>query len=191
MKGAAFERLLCTKLSLWWTQYDEEARDDVFWRTSQSGGRATTRAKKGKKTKGHCGDICATDPIGQPLIDAITIEAKRGYSKHTIHDIIDKPKKAAKQEWEKWIEQAKAAMVRAGSRSWMIVAARNRRKEIVVVPMTETFWIPYVVVFNYGLAESPSASFTCDGEQFYVLLLDDFLRMFDPRSLQPRRSDDE
>lgn len=33
------------------------------------------RAKKGKTTAGHCGDICATDPTGQPFINAVTIEA--------------------------------------------------------------------------------------------------------------------
>ena len=41
-KGGAWEREFSKYLSLWIT---EGERDDVFWRSSQSGGRATQRAK--------------------------------------------------------------------------------------------------------------------------------------------------
>jgi len=40
-KGGEFERDISRFLSRWWT-YGE--RDDVFWRTSASGARATTRS---------------------------------------------------------------------------------------------------------------------------------------------------
>ena len=36
-KGSEFEREMCKCLSLWWT---DSKRDDVFWRSAQSGGRA-------------------------------------------------------------------------------------------------------------------------------------------------------
>ncbi|MBM3120244.1 MAG: hypothetical protein FJ006_12010, partial [Chloroflexi bacterium] len=58
-KGASFERDISRQLSLWWTHGE---RDDVFWRSSMSGGRATVRAKKGQKTAYQNGDITATDP---------------------------------------------------------------------------------------------------------------------------------
>lgn len=77
-KGSAFEREIAKKLSLWWT---EGERDDVFWRTSQSGGRATTRFKSGKSTSGSGGDLTFIDEIGKPLIDYFLIELKRGYTK--------------------------------------------------------------------------------------------------------------
>ena len=76
-KGGDFEREVSRLLSLWWT---EGARDDVFWRTSASGGRATSRAQAFKRTRYEYGDITFTDPIGKPLLDVTVIEAKRGYT---------------------------------------------------------------------------------------------------------------
>ena len=90
IKGFSFEREICKELSLWWT---EGERDDIFWRTSGSGGRATERLKKGKLTANSYGDVMAIDPIGQPLIDFCFIELKRGYSKDIgVLDFVDKRK---------------------------------------------------------------------------------------------------
>lgn len=133
MKGSQFEREVCRDLSRWWTQ--DEDRDDVFWRSSNSGGRATVRGRRGKKTHGQAGDIAATDPIGGPLLQFITIEAKRGYSSHTIAELLDRPKGAAQQMWEAWIQQAVEAAQRNGSFSWMIIAKRDKRDRIVMLSM--------------------------------------------------------
>lgn len=76
-KGEDFERQISKKLSLWWTDGE---RDDVFWRTSQSGGRATQRAKSALDTAYSYGDLTFIDPIGKPLCDLLVIEAKRGYT---------------------------------------------------------------------------------------------------------------
>ena len=130
-KGSQFEREICRDLSRWWTQ--NEDRDDVFWRSSNSGGRATVRGRKGKRTHGQAGDIAATDPIGEPLLQLLTIEAKRGYSTQTIADLIDRPRKAAQQTWESWIQQAHEAHVLSDSFSWMIVAQRDRRERIILI----------------------------------------------------------
>lgn len=138
-KGSAFERSFCVLLSAWWTQDDETGpRSDVFWRTSTSGGRAKTRGRKGKATKGQSGDIAAIDPVGAPFIDLFTLELKRGYSKATIADLLDKPKKGAEQIYEKWFAQAEESRVQAGTPYWMIVAQRNRRDPIVFLPGTVT-----------------------------------------------------
>lgn len=72
-KGGAFEREMAVAFSLWWTDGE---RDDVFWRTQGSGGRATNRAKQGKKTKFQYGDMTFTDPIGKPLIEYASFEFK-------------------------------------------------------------------------------------------------------------------
>lgn len=130
-KGSNFEREICKDLSRWWTQ--DEDRDDVFWRSSNSGGRATVRGRKGKKTYGHAGDIAAVDPIGEPLLKFVTIEVKRGYSSHTFAALLDRPKKAAQQTWEAWIQQAIEAHERSGSFSWMIIAKRDQRERIVMM----------------------------------------------------------
>lgn len=130
-KGSEFERSICKQLSLWWT---ENLRDDVFWRTSNSGGRATVRGRKGKKTAGQYGDVCATDQIGQPLLDVMVCELKRGYSKYTVQDLLDAPDHAAVQEYEKWIRQAMTSQMEACSMSWLIVTRRNKRTALVIFP---------------------------------------------------------
>jgi hypothetical protein len=78
-KGSGFERELAKQLSRWWTHGD---RDDLIWRTSQSGGRATQRAKQAVRTKYGYGDLTFTDPAAKSLFDLLVISAKRGYT-HT------------------------------------------------------------------------------------------------------------
>src|SRR5690348_956214 len=102
-KGSSFERGLCKTLSLWWTSGE---RDDIFWRTSNSGGRATFRNRRNNKTTIHCGDICAIDPLGESLLRLVVIEAKKGYNKYTLMDMLDSPKNAAIQMYETWFLQA-------------------------------------------------------------------------------------
>ena len=85
-KGSEFEREFCKDLSLWWT---DQERDDIFWRSSNSGGRATVRAKVGRTTAGQYGDVAAIDFDGLPLLELMTMELKRGYSKNTIQDLVD------------------------------------------------------------------------------------------------------
>ena len=130
-KGGNFEREFCKALSLWWSKGDS---DSVFWRTSNSGGRATVRHRGNKKTKGQHGDVCATEPEGKPLIDAITIELKRGYSRSTIADLLDRPLSAAAQTYEAWIEKARRSKEAAGTPYWLLVARRDRREAVAFMP---------------------------------------------------------
>lgn len=76
-KGSKFERYVAKKLSLWWS---DNERDDIFYLTSGSGARATTRKKKGIDTANSSGDIGTLDLIGKPFIDTFLIEVKRGYT---------------------------------------------------------------------------------------------------------------
>ncbi|MCL2347114.1 MAG: hypothetical protein FWC50_02515, partial [Planctomycetaceae bacterium] len=55
-------------------------RDDLFWRSSSSGGRATQRTKQGKRTANSAGDIAAMDADAQELLKIFTFELKVGYS---------------------------------------------------------------------------------------------------------------
>jgi len=75
-QGGNYEREIASLLSLWYTK---NKRDDIFYRSHSSGGRATNRKKAGKELEGQYGDICATDPSGKPLIDAWVCECKHGY----------------------------------------------------------------------------------------------------------------
>lgn len=128
-KGSGFEREICTALSMWYCN-----RDDTLWRTGGSGGRATVRGRKGKTTSGGCGDVCSTDPLSKPLMDFVTLELKRGYSKFTPFDMLDKKLKAKKQQWEIWMEQAELSRKNAGSRYWAIISRRNQRDAVIMMP---------------------------------------------------------
>ena len=133
-KGTPFEREICKLLSLWWSG---GTRDDIFWRTDNSGGRAKFRKRRqNKDTYGQSGDIQAVDPIGQPLLDAFTCELKRGYSKYTITDMLDKRPRMAIQQWEKHVRQAHTDSKNAGSKYWMLISRRDRREALADIPLS-------------------------------------------------------
>ena len=131
-KGGAFERLICKKLSLWWTK---GKRDDVFARTASSGGRATQRSKKNKTTFGQYGDIQAADPIGQPLIDLCVIECKDGYASASIADLLDKESRH-NPLYEQFIKQARSSSLESQSFDWLLIARRRGRQIMVFMPVS-------------------------------------------------------
>ena len=55
-KGSGFERTICHELSMW---ISHGKHDDLFWRSSMSGGRATVMFKKGGQNRTQNGDITA------------------------------------------------------------------------------------------------------------------------------------
>lgn len=134
-KGSSFEREVCKELSLWWTREDEEPRDDIFWRSSGSGARATSRFKRGKTTAGQNGDVCATDPIGDPFIKVLTLELKRGYQGHTIHNLLDRQTSAKIEEFEVFLQQAIQSYKASGSFSWALLHKRDRREAWIWFPI--------------------------------------------------------
>lgn len=79
-KGGAFEKEIAKQLSLWWTQTFKKPRDDIFYKSTGSGNRATIRMKKNIKTANSYGDITILDPIGLPVLRLFLIECKRGYT---------------------------------------------------------------------------------------------------------------
>lgn len=125
-KGSAFEREICKKLSEWWAGVGA----DVFWRTANSGGRATVRYRKGKSTKGQFGDICATDPIAQPFIDCFHLELKKGYSKATLSDLMDAGPKN-RPTYAKWIDKMEETITKSGQKAWLLIHKRDGRQTMV------------------------------------------------------------
>jgi len=72
-KGGSFERWVCRELSGW---ISCEERDDIFWRSAMSGGRATIGLSKGVIRKSQTGDISAVDELGQKFISSFVVECK-------------------------------------------------------------------------------------------------------------------
>lgn len=129
-KGSGFEREICEYLSKWWTDGE---RDDVFWRTSISGGRATVRGKKGKSTQNQAGDITAVDPIGIALTKVFSIELKCGYSRHPLADLMEKSR-STNTVWPKWFRQAEREQKNANAFSWLLITRRNYMDVLVSFP---------------------------------------------------------
>jgi hypothetical protein len=128
-KGSQYERDTCTQLSLWWS---ENKNDSIFWRTSMSGGRATTRAKQGKKTAFAYGDVTFTDPIGKPFISKCLLELKRGYTKDiSILDFLDKNK--GEPLLLKWWNKAEKERRLANRKYILIIFRRDRHKSCVLL----------------------------------------------------------
>ena len=72
-KGAAYEREICRDLSLW---ISEGKQEDLYWRSSMSGGRSTVAFAKGKRLAAQAGDISCIHPAGQAFASRFFIEIK-------------------------------------------------------------------------------------------------------------------
>lgn len=184
-KGSAFERELCKLLSKWWTG---DARDDVFWRSSQSGGRATQRAKQGLRTHGSYGDIAAVDPIGEPLLKVFTIELKRGNSHGTPWDLLESKPDSKPCKFEQCLQQAVRSAEQAGSVGWMLILRRDRRPAVACVDQRALKHIggqhlpiaPRLVRFRVDVSWPGSVRIL----RFVVLPLEDLLQSLSPDAVR-------
>lgn len=184
-KGSSFERLICKRLSMWLTK---GTRDDIFWRSSQSGGRATFRAQKGKTTFGSYGDIAAVDPLGLPLLKVFTIELKRGKSHGHPEDLVDRGNSSGfkvQRPFEASLEQAIGSHKAAGSKYWMLLCKRDGRNAMV--------YIPWDALRELEIATSgPHARYAIDAllfgkrERLYFVGIDmeDFLKALKHQQIQ-------
>lgn len=181
-KGSSYERAICKALSLWWT---DGTSDAVFWRTSTSGARATSRRKRGKSTHGQHGDVCATDPIGEAFCRALAVEIKKGYSKFSPFDVLDKPKRGKPQLFEEWMAQAEDSCQHGGTLSWLIIFKRDKRQAMVAFPER---------LLDKFLAAECNQLNACDGMSLHfwmkskgsvrVMRLDDFLKHVTPEAVR-------
>ena len=175
-KGSAFERVVCKQLSLWWS---DGTNDSIFWRTSGSGARAKTRSKTGKKTFGQYGDVQATDPIGQPLIDWVTIEIKKGYSKNTFQDLVD-AMPTQKPVFGQFIDQARTDHANAESVWWMLISKRDQREALVTMPLD--LWKDLKEYQSINI--KPRALITTQHLKIAIITFKDFLSEIEPEFFQ-------
>jgi hypothetical protein len=123
-KGSQFERDISKKLSLW---FSNNKRDDLFWRSQNSGGRWTTRFQKQKKTIGQSGDIASTTEETFSFIEKFYIECK-AYKDINIWSLFKRENKGnIKTWWNKAKKQAKSE----NKIVWLILKQNN--KPIIVV----------------------------------------------------------
>jgi hypothetical protein len=124
-KGAEFERDVCKKLSLW---VSHGKREDLFWRSAMSGGRATVGRKKGKDHAKHAGDISATHPDGHALTDHWYVECK-SVADLKVDSWLLKEEGDLAKFWRVAIEQAEAHKLRP-----MMIVKQNRGEVLLIVP---------------------------------------------------------
>lgn len=186
-KGSKYERDVCRQLSEWWSQGE---RDDIFWRTAASGGRATQRNKSKRRTFGQYGDIQAVDPIGSPFMRLVTLELKRGYSKSSFADAVDRSLLAAPQMWEDFVEQASTAAELSGTPFWMLVQKRDSREALVFFP--RSFYVALDAAEIDLTAARPLVSMRLNLRQkkgarkewVYAMRLAEFLKLVSPDVVQ-------
>lgn len=124
-KGAHFEREVCKQLSGWMTN---GARDDLFWRTAMSGGRATLGARGGNTRAAQLGDVCAIDPLGVPLTRDYVMECKFRAS-IDLDLFIMLRGGILTGFWEKVTQEAASVRKQA-----LLIAKQNRREAVVIMP---------------------------------------------------------
>jgi hypothetical protein len=166
-KGGSYERDFCRRLSLWYTDFEA---DDLFWRTSNSGGRATVRGRKGKRTEGQSGDIQAVDGRGRPLTERFTIELKRGYNRVTPIDLLDGrgTVPAAQRVYGQWLKQAEEAADRNRTPYWMLVHRRDGRAALCAFPKCV---VADLRAFGFKMPQGPAATVWAPGCRCLIVIM--------------------
>jgi len=123
-KGSRFERDVAKQLSLWWSGGQ---RDDIFYRSSSSGARATCRAVKNKNTANSAGDLSYLDASGKPFLECVAVEIKAGYKGATIPKIFS----AKKPELYDFFDQAQESAIQANVPGWLVIHKQDFQPTMV------------------------------------------------------------
>ncbi len=122
-KGSQFERDICRLLSRWVT---DGKRDDCFWRSAMSGGRATVAKKAGRDVR-QAGDITSVSPEGHALTNLFFIETKF-YKSLAIDSFILENKGPLAAFWKEACKKARSHKLLP-----MLIAKENRREPLIIV----------------------------------------------------------
>lgn len=137
-KGSAFERMVCKRLSLLLSNGE---RDDLFWRSAMSGGRATVLFNRGADVSNQAGDISAISPLGAKFVDRFFVECK-SYKTFELDTFLYSGKGRFATFWKTADQEASKY-----NKFPMLIAKENRRPVIVCVQAWATNW--------FGLSINP------------------------------------
>jgi hypothetical protein len=124
-KGSEFERYCCKRLSLYVTA---GKRDDVFWRSAMSGGRATLQLRRDIVNRAQSGDMTAIAPEGYALCERCLFE----YKSYTDLGIATGLLKGTGLLIKFWQDTQKAAA--RYDKAPVLIAKQNRLPVIVLCP---------------------------------------------------------
>lgn len=173
-KGSAFERSVAKILSLWISEGED---DSWVWRTSQSGGRATTRAKVGDKTSGGTGDLTFTDHRAAWFFNLFSIELKCGYKGADIGSLIDSRQKQPLilQFWEQCERDRQLSKAK-----WnLLILKRDRKIPLIIVDWE--CWAELIALFD--IPSFPVITYYKD-HLLTIAQFDAFFDWIDPESLK-------
>lgn len=147
-KGGEYERAVCKRLSLWMSR---GLRDDLFWRSAMSGGRATLRFAKGAYNKSQAGDVTAIDSHGERLTSKFLIECKFYKDLRILSLLLPQDDKSPKDTLADFWHQCSIDAGRAG-RLPMLIAKQNQRGEFVLLSGRgkEAFMLPETTFFFHN-----------------------------------------
>lgn len=200
-KGSVYERLFCKELSLWWSK---GLRDDIFWRTAQSGGRATIRKRKGMATADSYGDITAIRREGKVLTKKTFFELKRGYTGKkgttrqeyiSITNLLDWPdpsKKKGDPVLIEWWNEAQLKRKSCGRKRAFVVFRRDRKVGCIVMSRAVFDFLekkngllmcpPYYAYSHIQMKDKRNRPIS-----LMVLRVEDFFKWCDPATLGARK----
>jgi len=131
-KGAEQERIICKNLSLW---VSDNKRDDLYWRSAMSGGRASVGFKKNKTNLTQVGDISCIDSEGEKLTNKYVIEVKNYKNLHLESLIYGIPKSNSLLEfWNVLCNQCKKV-----NKAPMLIAKQNFKSTIVLLQKEQKY----------------------------------------------------
>lgn len=164
-KGAEFERYICKQLSLW---ISHNTRDDLFWRSAASGGRATVAARSGKSMRAQLGDLTAVDGDGVPFTNVFVVEMK--HQKNISLDSYILKNTGPITGW------------------WQKVSAEADRHDRIPMLIMRQNRFPIVVVTTYGGTDyirnlRPTATFRKPRGLQVLYRFDDLVEKADPDAL--------
>ncbi len=160
-KGSSFEREVAIGLSKWVSLGE---REDIFWRSATSGGRATTLRKKGESAVTQAGDLSAIHPLGAPFLDRFLVEMK--FYRDLNYTGILTGTGYLVEFWNSTVTEANHY-----KKHPMLIAKQNRKPPVVFLQ------IRGLRVLRLHLEQSILAA--CQ-RGMYGFLLEDFLRLAQP-----------
>ena len=122
-KGAEFERQTCKSLSLW---ISKGTREDIFWRSAMSGGRATIGLAEGKNLASQSGDISAVDALGFKFTQRFYVECKFYKDLQLKNVLIDGPSKLT-SFWKDTVFEAH------NYGKWPMLIAKENRAPVLIL----------------------------------------------------------
>lgn len=193
-KGSAYERALCRSWGLFWS---EGKRDDLFWRTSGSGSRATNLRRLNRKlTKFQHGDMTFIHPDGRLLLEHFNFEFKR-YKRIEIHSVLypTGPDNSLLAFWGQCVKDADK------SGRWPILITRVDRGREVCWVRRETYTLflglgfgayPHIrfeipeqmVILKRKSKKCKAETYKLEAQEVFGFLLDDFFDQVDPVNMR-------